>query len=297
MADRGALAALFATTIIWATAFVAIEIGLEDFTPGALALLRYLSASVVLAVWAVASGIGFPPRGQVWRLLGLGVVGISTYHLAVNTGQQWVSAGTAALIVASAPAMTAALSALLIDERLAAFRWTGIAIAFAGVALVIVGQGGELEVTMAAGVVAIAPLTWAFYSILARPLILEHGAVAVTAWSAWAGTLPLLVFLPELIRELPEASLTATGAGVYMGLLPSAIAYSLAAFAIGRVGASISNAFLYLIPFFASLFGFLVQGEVPPPGALLGGLVIIAGVVLVNWPGRQGAPGATGRPR
>jgi drug/metabolite transporter (DMT)-like permease len=284
--DRGALGALFATTIIWATAFVAIKIGLEDYSPGALALLRYLSASAALAVWAALRGTRLPPRSQLWRLLGLGVVGISAYHVALNIGEQLVSAGTAALIVAAAPAMTAALSAWLIGERLPLLRWTGIAIAFAGVALVIVGQGGAVEFTVAASVVAIAPLTWALYAILARPLILEHGAVAVTTWSAWAGTLPLLIFLPELVRDLPGAAAATTGAGLYMGLFPSAVAYSLATFAIGRLGASISNAFLYLIPLFATLFGFLVQGEVPPPGALLGGAVIIAGVLLVNWPRR-----------
>jgi len=293
--------AIAALLLLWASAFAGIRagmrlspsgaVGVDGYGPGELALLRFGTASTVLALYAFANRMRLPERSEL-PLIGLtGFLGISVYHVALNFGEVTVQAGAASLLISAAPVFTALLSVAVLKERLTMLGWLGILLAFAGVALIALSGGRGLHFTPGALLILLAATVAAIYSILSKKLLRRHAALEFTCYSIWAGTLPLLVFLPGLLRRLLVAAPQATFAVIYLGIFPAAIAYVLWNYALARMPASLLSSFLYLSPVLASLIAWLWLGEVPALLTLVGGAIAILGVVLVQTKGHAKAEG------
>ncbi|NWJ40805.1 MAG: EamA family transporter [Geothrix sp.] len=287
--------------LLWASAFAGIRAGMrlspagavgpDGYGPGELALLRFGTASTVLALYALAKRMRLPERSEL-PLIGLtGFLGISVYHVALNFGEMTVQAGAASLLISAAPVFTALLSVAVLKERLTRLGWLGILLAFAGVALIALSGGRGLHFTPGALLILLAATVAAVYSILSKKLLRRHAALEFTCYSIWAGTLPLLVFLPGLLRRLPVAAPPATFAVIYLGIFPAAIAYVLWNYALARMPASLLSSFLYLSPVLASLIAWVWLGELPALLTLVGGAIAILGVILVQTKGYARAEG------
>ena len=281
--------------VLWGSAFAGIRagmrltaagaVGADGYGPGELALLRFGTASVVLALYALANRMRLPERSEL-PLIGLaGFLGISVYHVALNFGEVTVQAGAASLLISAAPVFTALLSVAILKERLTGLGWFGILLAFAGVALIALSGGQGLHFTPGALLILLAATVAAVYSILSKQLLRRHTALEFTCYSIWAGTLPLLIFLPGLLRCLPVAAPAATFAGIYLGIFPAAIAYLLWNHALARMPASLLSSFLYLSPVLASIIAWVWLGEVPALLTVVGGGIAILGVILVQTKG------------
>jgi drug/metabolite transporter (DMT)-like permease len=97
-----------------------------------------------------------------------------------------------------------------------------------------------------------------------------------------AGTVMSLPLLPWGLHDMLAAPASAWGSALYLALLPSALGFVLWGYAVANLPMATSTSLLYLVPAFAVLIGFIWLGELPLFGELLGGLVVIAGVVLVG---------------
>jgi drug/metabolite transporter (DMT)-like permease len=279
----GLVVVLLLVAMLWGSAFVGIKFGLESLSPGHLTLLRQVVASLCFIPYLLVTKRKLFPR---WRdlpfLFLLGLLGYSIYHVALNYGELEVSAGTASLIIATAPAFTAIFAVLLLSERLASVGWFGLLLSFGGVVLIVVGDTPELGFNLYALLILLAAIVTALYQTLQRPLFKTYSAVEVTAFATWAGTLPLFIFLPGFIQELSSASVNSLWSGLYLGIFPSAIAYSLLAYAISKLPVTLVAAYLYTVPVFGLFFSWLLLGEIPTSLTLLGGLIALVGIVMVN---------------
>jgi len=101
--------------VFWASAFAGIRVGLQGYPPAHLAILRFVIASVVLAIYAALSHFRIPQRRDLpesrWRFLG-----ITFYNIALNYGETKVPAGTASLLIASTPIWTALFASLALKD-------------------------------------------------------------------------------------------------------------------------------------------------------------------------------------
>jgi drug/metabolite transporter (DMT)-like permease len=291
--------AIAGVLLLWASAFAGIraglrltpagELGPDGYGPGELALLRFGTASTVLALYALATRMRLPSRSDLPGLALSGFLGISLYHVALNFGEVTVQAGAASLLISAAPVFTVLLSAMFLQERLTRIGWGGILLAFAGVALIALSGGGRLHFTPGALLILLAAVAAATFSILSKKSLRRYAALEFTSYAIWAGTLPMLAFLPGLLRRIPHAAPAATLAVVYLGIFPAAIAYVLWNYALSRMPASLLSSFLYLSPVIASFIAWVWLGEVPALLTILGGALAILGVILVQTKGHQPA--------
>ena len=288
--------AIAVTLVLWASAFAGIKAGMrltpagapgsDGFGPGEVALLRFGVASIVLAGYAAYTRMRLPARADLPRIAVAGLLGITIYHLGLNFGEVRVSAGAASLLISAGPVFTAIMSVAFLRERLTATGWVGIGVAFAGVALISLGESGGMRFEPASLLVLLAAVSTAGYFIVSKRGLRTYDPLQWTAFTIWAGTVPMLVFAPSLAAQLPDAAPSATLAVVYLGVFPAAIAYVLWSYALSRMPASLLSTFLYLSPVLAMLVAWFWIAEVPQMLTIVGGAVAIAGVVVVQTKGQ-----------
>lgn len=268
----------------WASAFVGARYALRSYTPGAMALGRFLAASCGFAVVALVlrRRWRWPPRADLGRLLLSGCIGNAVYHLALNAGQRTVTAAVASVLVATSPVFTALLARGVLGERLGAAGWAGIALSFAGTLLIAARHGAPLDLEPAAGFVLLAALAQAAAFILVKPPLARASGFTVTAVTVWAGTLCLLVFAPDLWAGIHAAPRAATLTLVYLGLVPGFLGALAFAYVLARMPASRAAPLLYAVPPLTLALGFVLLGETTTATAVAGAIVTLAGVAVVS---------------
>lgn len=279
--------AALTTLVLWASAFIAIRIAVPSLGVGALSLGRLLVASTVLAVAAPLLGVRRPARADLPRIVACGACGMTAYQVLLNAGQRSVPAGTAALLVTTAPVLAAVLAHVALGERLTARARTGVGVAAAGAILLVTSSGGGQRPGVDALLVLGAALAQAAFFVLQKPLLDRRPALEVTCHVMWAGTVLALPLLPWLISDLPGASRDALLALLFLGVGPSAIGFVTWAYVQARMTVTVAATTLYLVPGVALVVGRVALDEPIRLPALAGGGLAVAGVVLSR---RAGPP-------
>ncbi|HEX6326074.1 MAG TPA: DMT family transporter [Jiangellaceae bacterium] len=280
--DWTALGAVLVTVLAWSSAFVVIRWVGETYDPGSLSLGRLLIGSALLGLMVRVRRSWVHPTRREWGLLLLcGVAWFAVYNVALNAAEQRIDAGTTAMLVNVGPILIAVLAGWLLGEGFPRWLMVGAAVALAGALLIGIATrtaGGADPLGALLALVAAA--TYATGVVAQKPVVRRLPALQVTWLACTVGAVACVPFAPGLVADLAEATAGATAGVVYLGVVPTAVAFSTWAFALARMDAGRLGVTTYLAPPLTIALAWGLLGEMPPPLAIAGGLVCLVGVGL-----------------
>jgi drug/metabolite transporter (DMT)-like permease len=279
-ADTARLVALAA---IWGAAFIFIRVAAPVLGPAWTPELRVLLGGLALLAWFRATGFD-PGLRAHWRFyLLIGTVNIAIPFVLYSFAAMHAPASLLSITNATSPIFGLGWAALFGDERVTLRKAIGLGFGVAGVALIAQPALAAPEPLFGWAVAAALGACCAYG--LAGPLIKRYrggasprGMAAGNQLAAAVVLIPLLPLLPPLAAPtaLVIANLLA------LALLASGVAFLLYFRLIADIGATRALTVTYLIPLFGILWGWLFLGEALPAAALAGGVLILAGTVLVT---------------
>lgn len=280
--------ALITTIILWASAYVVIRIGLRGYSPGGMALLRYLIASACMAFIYFR----LPVRRRIqWQdlpaILLAGILGIGIYNISLNYGELTVTASAASFITGQNPLIVTILAVVFLGERLTRRGLLGLLIGFIGLLIIALGHRADVQASRGLWFVFVAVFAGSCYITFQKQVLKKFSAVEATSFAIWGGTLSMLYYLPAVFRGIHHASFLITGSVIYLGVFPAAIAYVCWSYVLSHMPASRAVGYQYAIPLVTTLMGWLILREWPPALVLLGGGVAMAGTIVATWKKRK----------
>jgi drug/metabolite transporter (DMT)-like permease len=279
---------LLVVVVVWAGSFSVIKQLLDDgVTAGDIAILRYLIAAPGFAyiLWR-ARGLPGLTRGDAARVASAGLLVVVGYHMFLNVGERHTTSGIAALVVALAPGLTMLMAVALGLDRISMRRVVGLGVAFTGVAVVVtLGSGGDVSYASAKGplIVLGAPLAFALYNVILKPLLGRYDLLALTATASLIGTVGLAPF----VRGSTVETLTDPAAGeaallLYLGVLATLLGYILWNVGLKGLGPTRAVTYAYGIPPLAVAFGAIFLGEPVTIWLALGGALVVGGIAAAQ---------------
>jgi drug/metabolite transporter (DMT)-like permease len=277
------LAAVATTLVLWASAFVGIRHLGESVPPGSLSLARLLVMVLALLVLMKGRVSRLPTRREWPLIVAGGATWFGIYNLALNEAERRIDAATAALLVQIGPILVALLATFFLGERLTRWLVIGLAVGFSGVVLIGLatsdGDNGDV-VGVLLGV--LAAVTFAVGVLTQKKLLPTIRPLELTFWYAVVGAVVCLPWSGELVTTMGDASPDTLWWILYLGVFPSAVAFTTWAFALSHADAGKFAQSTFLVPFITALMAWLLLDEVPPLLSFVGGALCISGVLLAR---------------
>ena len=279
------------TIILWASAFVVIRHLGDVFSPGAMALLRMVTGVTALAVvWRVTARRHRADPARSGRLTGrelllvilYGAAWFGGYTVLLNVSEQHVDAGTASLLVNFAPILVAAGAAAFLSERYTMRLALGTAVALSGIALIAFGPESAGAHADTIGIVfgLLAAMLYAAGVLLQKVVLRTVDTVTATLIGAAVGLAVTLPFAPTAIAEVAAASWPDLAAVIYLGVGPTAVAFTTWAYALARTDAGAMASTTLAVPAIVVVMSWLLLAEVPTAVRIAGGTLALVGVAI-----------------
>lgn len=282
---RPALTALTTTLVLWASAFVAIRHLGVTLSPVTISLGRQVVAAVALGAVAFSRGFRMPSRRDWPSLIAVGVLWFAVYHVALNAAERRIDAGTAALLMQLSPILIAILAAARLGERVGRYFAVGLVVALTGVALIsYASQEASNHDVWGVLLVLVSAASYSVSVILQKPLLRRVSALDATFVSTVVGAVVVLPFAAATPGELAAASLPDLGWLIYLGLLPTALAFTTWAYALSNLPAHLMGISTYLVPPITVVIAWVALSETPPALVYAGGALCLIGVWLARRP-------------
>ncbi|MFH5879671.1 DMT family transporter [Arthrobacter sp. NA-172] len=277
------IAAVIVTVVLWASAFVGIRAVGPSFSPGSLTLGRLAVAAVALGIVALPRLKRWPKGREWWPILAYGVMWFAGYNLALNAAEHMLDAGTSAMLINVSPILIAVMAGVILKEGFPRWLIIGSLVAFSGVALIALGSGQRSTADVAGVLLCLLAAVLAAVSVIVqKPVLRKFSAAQATWFGIMVGAVCCLPWAGQLVTEVQAAPLPATLGLVYLGIFPTAIAFTTWAYALSLIEAGKLAATTYLVPGTTILISWALLNEIPTIWGLAGGVICLIGVGLTR---------------
>jgi drug/metabolite transporter (DMT)-like permease len=272
--------------VIWASAFAGLRLVLREIDWVTLTMMRMIFASGALLVAGLLLGTPFPHKRDWWKVALTGLFGFTFYHLSLNLGLEYITAGQGAFIISTIPIWTSILAWQFLSENVTARTWAGMAVGLAGVGVISLDPA-TMSVSVGSFIVLFSAMCAGANIVIQKDLLKRYRALDVAVYATSMGTLPLLLWLPWSIEPLQGMSTEGWLVVAYLGLIPIGLGYFLYQVALTALEANRASQLQLLIPPIAAVIAWFWIGEEPGANLLIGGPIILAGVLLGNLERRR----------
>ncbi len=292
-------AALVALTMsaMWGLNIVGIKVALEAFPPVWSAFWRLLLGWPVLWLWAYFGGVSLRPKPHERRPLAILGVFFGFQIILLNVSIDLTSAAFAAVLLNAAPVFINVISHRFVPgDRLSPTRTAGLAIAFLGVVIVLLGKPdaslapyptlGNILATATAAVIA-------GRMVYTQRLVQNIEPTKTIFWQI-GFSLPVFLVCAGIAEPLTVGPLTmrVIAAWLYCSLLVTGVAFMLWVRLLQAHSPGLLAVFVFPTPIFGVLFSAMIYGETPPPELLIGVAAVAVGILLVTLEKRRESLGA-----
>jgi len=271
---------------LWGGAFIFISIALNDFEPVSIATWRVSLAAVVLLLIALFIGQKFPRGFRNWRyIFAVGFLNSAVPFFLISWGQQFISSAESALLVAMGTFVSLLISHFTsADERINRSRVAGVSLGFVGVLVLVFWDLIESGTGNLAGQLAVmaAGCSYAISSVISRRLthLPMISTSAATMLSASLYMVPLAFLLENPLPD--KVSGSSIIALVYLGVVATALAFTIRFFIIRANGAVFMSLVGYLVPVFGVLWSGLYFADAINLQTLLSLAFIMLGIAITR---------------
>ena len=280
---------LLVMALLWGVNYIVAKFGTQVFAPLAFNSARITLAAVVLWIIVLLRHQPLPSRGDVVRLLALGVLGNGLYQIFFVEGLARTRASDTALVLAASPAFMAVISRLRGLERISWQGASGIALSLAGIGLVVSSASNGAAGTstpLGYALTVVACLCWSIYSVLLKPYTERVDGLTLSAVTMTGGLVPMLLVSAPALAATPWGRVgpAAWGAVAYSGLLALVVAYLFWYRGVRVLGPTRASMYANLQPLVAISVAWAVLGEAPRLAQIAGAACIMTGLLLTRIP-------------
>lgn len=288
---------LLFVAVIWGLGWPAGRVLAEEMAPFAAAWTRYVVALVCFALLlSFTNNWVFPTRGEWKRITMIGFFSTVVYQAFFMFGMQYTAAGDASLMITFNPFFTALLAIFFLNERMHWRLGTGLTLGIIGVTILFLYSPNVdipfNERALGDLLIAAAALSWACNSILMKKAMTTPAPDAteslsplqLTVWSSVVGFLLLtpVVAVETMYAGWPDPNLYGWISLVFLAIFSTVISYVWFADGIKTIGAGKSALYVYLVPPFGILSGWLLLDEKLGVPLLISFVLIVGGVALAQ---------------
>lgn len=285
---RNAWLAFWLNGLIWGSSFMLIRIGVHEFRPVEVVFIRTAIAAIGLSVVILLRRLPVPTdRRTLGALAVIGLGNVVAPFMLISWSEQYITSGLAAVLQASAALFSLVVAHFLFDdEHMTIQKVAGLITGFIGVLVLFGGEmGGENSVAGMGGMV-VASLCYALFTALGRKVIQGNVAPVVVAAAsmimATIVTAPVVFLTEGGLTPLDSVSSQAIVSMLVLGGLNTFIAYMFFYFVVRELGVAQASMVTYIVPVVGVVLGAVFLNEVIGPALVLGGLLIFAGIGIVN---------------
>ncbi len=264
--------------LAWGSSYVAIKIGLNDFSPSQVAAYRFFVAGIISLVWMCCDNYMLPNRKQWFQIVGVAFFGIFLYHIAITYFTVHYRPNVVSFVSNTAPIFMIIFAHWLLTESLQNIRWSGFWIALLGIAIMNV----RIDISFDwkhLGILSI-PISGALFFVLQKPLLGQMKPTQMMHLIIIIGAIMLLIWDFSFITAMPSASFESHFAIIFLGVVPTFVAFQLWSYLLSGTKVSSLSSPIYLVPSSTLLFSFLFLNQIPQTTTILGGILTILGVAI-----------------
>ncbi len=273
-----------AVAAVWGTNFVVIKIALVHLPPLLLAALRFTLAFLPAAFFVKRPAVPWTHLAAYGVLIGAGQFGL--LYIAMEKD---ISPGLASLVIQTQVFFTIGLAMWFSAEHVRRFQWLALALAAAGLGIIL-AHGGHDVTALGLALTLAAALCWGSGNLVARA---SKGVnmLAYVVWSSVFAVPPLIVLSllfdgwSAIEHGLRDADAVTWGAVIYQSAGNTLFGYASWAWLLSRHPAATISPFALLVPVFGMTTAALVMSEPLPPWKLMAAALVMSGLALnVAWP-------------
>jgi drug/metabolite transporter (DMT)-like permease len=298
---------LLFVSIIWGTSWAAARILSNGFGdnpatmgPATSAWIRYLSVVIIFYIWYSykffnKQNVRFlPPNKSIFNdMFVLGLFGVMIYQLLFMHGMKWTAAGDASVIMPINPIFTALLAVPLLGQKITKNIFYGMLISIIGV-IIIVGWSPNTDITLrdrmlGDSMILIAAFSWALCSIITKKTMNKNIKLRILPSEIviWYSLIGWIMLTPWMIMEIIsndaiKPNFTEIIIILYLGIFSTVLANVWFAIGIEKIGPTSTSAYIFLVPVFGILSGWIILGENIGLSMILGFILIVGGVKKVQ---------------